>query len=150
MYMDLGLSKRKYKLLRTYNECLFGNKFYPSYENIQAAKKKCYPQNIIVNENGAKVKLQSLLDHTISQIMKLLSNQDFLDISTEELILHGKWGMDGASNQQNFKQKWSKNNDSDTNVMFDSTVFIICYVPLILTESNDSSRFYGEMIDHHL
>jgi len=141
MYMDLGLSKRKYELLRAYNKHLFGNKLYPPYAKIQAAKQKCYPQNISVTENGAKIKLQSLLDHTTSQIIKSLPNQDLLDIGTEELILHGKWGMDGASGQQNFKQKWSTNNNSDsTKVMSDSTVFAICYVPLMLTDSHDNNR----------
>lgn len=141
MFMDLGLSKRKYELLRNYNKSLFGDKLYPSYNKIQTAKKKCYPQNITVTENGAKIKLQSLLDHTTSQIIKSLPNPDVLDKSTEELILHGKWGMDGASNQQNFKQKWSTNNDSDnTNFTSDSSVFVICYVPLILIDSQDNNR----------
>lgn len=58
MYMDLGLSKRKYDLLRTYNKCLFGDKLYPSYTKIQVAKKQCYSQNITVTKNGAKIKLQ--------------------------------------------------------------------------------------------
>ncbi|EFN61673.1 hypothetical protein EAG_12979, partial [Camponotus floridanus] len=75
---------------------------YPSYTKIQVAKKQCYPQNITVIKNGAKIKLQSLLDHTTSQIIKSLSKQDFLGINTEELILYGKWGMDGSSDQQNF------------------------------------------------
>lgn len=85
--------------------------------------------------------MQSLLDHT-SQIIKLLPNEDFLNIGSEDLILHGKWGMDGTSDHQNFKQKWSTNNDDsdDTRVMSDSTVFVICYVPLMLTDSHDSNR----------
>lgn len=33
--------------------------------------------------------------------------------------------MDGSSDQQNFKQKWLTNNDSDdAKIMSDSTVFI--------------------------
>lgn len=51
MYMGLGLSRRKYELLRTYNERLFGNKFYPSYAKIHAVKKNCYPKDITVTEN---------------------------------------------------------------------------------------------------
>lgn len=39
MYMDLGLSRKKYELLRTYNEHLFGDKLYFPYAKIQAAKK---------------------------------------------------------------------------------------------------------------
>lgn len=39
MYMDLGLSRKKYELLRTYNKHLSGNKFYLPYAKIQAAKK---------------------------------------------------------------------------------------------------------------
>lgn len=86
--------------------------------------------------------MQSVLDHTTSQIIKLLPNEDFLNTGSEDLILLGKWGMDSSSNQQNFKQKWSTNNDDndDTRVMSDSTVFVICYVPLMLTDSHDSSH----------
>lgn len=72
-----------------------------------------------------KSNCNSLLDHTTSQIIKSLSKQNFLGIDTEELILYGKWGMDGSSDQQNFKQKWLTNNDSDdAKIMSDSTVFI--------------------------
>lgn len=70
-------------MLRTYNERLFEDKLYPSYAKIQAAKIKCYLQNITVTENGSEIKLQSLLDHTTSQIIKSLPNQDFFDIGTE-------------------------------------------------------------------
>lgn len=61
--------------------------------------KKCYPQNITITENGAEIKLQSLLDYTTSQIINSLPNHSF-DINTKKLTLHGKWGMDGASDQQ--------------------------------------------------
>jgi len=45
--------------------------------------------------------------------------------------------MDGASNQQNFKQKWSINNDKDAVYLSDSVVFVISYVPLILSSDNN-------------
>ncbi|KYQ54665.1 hypothetical protein ALC60_06472 [Trachymyrmex zeteki] len=99
MYMDLGMTKSKYQKLRMYNEDLHGDKLYPSYEDIKKAKEKRYPKDIIVIENGASVKLQSLLDHTVYRIFLTLDKEKFHALNSRELVLYGKWGMDGASGQ---------------------------------------------------
>lgn len=56
--------------------------------------------------------------------------------------------MDGASSQQNFKQKWFINNNKDATYLTDSTIFVISYVPLISCYLIIIS--YGKTIDHHL
>lgn len=143
MYMDLGLSKSKFELLRSHNLEMFGSKMYPPYGKIQIAKQKCYPNDVAATKYGASVKLQSLLNHTVERIFQTL----FCEIHTEHLIgdivLYGKWGMDGASDQQTFKQGWADDDDSqselteqdDENVekeanRSDKSIFIISYVPL--------------------
>lgn len=97
MYMDLEMTRDKYKKLRMYNEDLQGDKLYPPYEAIREAKKKCYSKDIIVTENGTSVKLQSLLNHTVHRMFLTLHKEILHALNIRELVLYGKWGMDGAS-----------------------------------------------------
>lgn len=157
MYMDLEMTKDKYKKLRMYNEDLHGDKLYPPYEDIREAKEKCYPKDIIVTENGASVKLQSLLDHTVHRIFLTLDKEKLHALNRTEFILYGKWGMDGASCQQTTRQQWleqkktsvnNRSNDSDDNGtsdgndaydeenLSDRAVFIISFVPTRLVANN--------------
>ncbi|EFN64878.1 hypothetical protein EAG_09125, partial [Camponotus floridanus] len=63
------LSKYQYEILRKATQDI-GHNIFPSYRKIIEAKKKCYPDNIIVTEKLAKVSLQDLLDHTSRRIME--------------------------------------------------------------------------------
>lgn len=76
LYMDMGLTRSKYIMLRKFNSKngIKTNKF-PSYEGIFRAKNDCYPLNITVTENGAKVELQNMLDHTVFRIAQILSTE---------------------------------------------------------------------------
>ena len=132
MYMDIGLTKAKYENLRKHNFILFGNKQYPPYEKILLGKQQCYPENITITETGAAVELQSLLDLTVVRIFSLISKENLKTVRNKQLILHGKWGLDGASGQQVFKQKWA-NNES---VNIDSSIFMVSYVPLNIMSSD--------------
>lgn len=139
MYMDLDLSRDKYNTLRSYNNILLGNKHYPSYDKLLKAKTECYPNKIYITERGAEVELQSLLDHTAQKILKC---KNFKILKDDSFILNGKWGMDGASGQQTFKQMWSNKNDADSTKFIekdfsDKSVFCICYVPLELSSKKD-------------
>lgn len=115
----------------------FASKQCPSYKKLQAAKIDCYPRDITITEKDAEVKLQALLDHTVLRIISSIIATDLQKTDCEDFVLYGKWGMDGASTQQNFKQKWSINNDKDATDLSDSTVFVISYIPLILTSDNN-------------
>lgn len=105
MYMYLEMTRDKYEKLRMYNEHLHGVKLYPSYKDIWEAKKKCYPKDITITGNGTSVKLQSLLDYTVRKIFLTLDKETLHALDNTELVLIGKWGMDGASNQQNTRQQ---------------------------------------------
>ena len=96
------------------------------------AKQQCYPENITITETGGAVELQSLLDFTAVRIFSLISNEDLKKVKNKQVILHGKWGLDGASGQQVFKQKWS----NDKSVNTDNSIFMVSYVPLSIMSSD--------------
>lgn len=152
MYMDLDLTKSKYNTLRSYNEKLLGHKNYPPYPKVSSAKTRCYPEDIHVTDNGANIELQSLLDHTIRRLIYSIAPEILGSLQDKSLILHSKWGMDGASSQQVLQQKRVKNTNKETSSKAvntaedastsneidehsnrsDHSVFIISFVPLEL------------------
>lgn len=91
------------------------------------------------------MKLQSLLDHTVRRIVQSSLTSKLSVENGEEFMLDGKWGMDDASGQQTFKQRWASD-DSETVIEFekypseeisDKSVFIISFVPLQITSKNN-------------
>lgn len=88
----------------------------------------CYPENVSANDFGAKVDFISLLDHTCKRIFTLLGQDQLKELREKNSTLISKWGMDGASNQQTTRQKWSV---EQTNAN-DASVFIVSFVPLQL------------------
>lgn len=141
---SLDLSKWKYLALRAFMATISNSTQLPSYRKLLEAKKKCYPDptDIEINEYGAKVKLQALLDLTVQRILQVVGER--VDTSSGELKMISKWGFDGASAQSIYKQK-SQTLDFD-----DSSVFMTSLVPLRLESANGviwqnpkpSSTFY--------
>ncbi|OXU19761.1 hypothetical protein TSAR_001075 [Trichomalopsis sarcophagae] len=153
MYLDLDLTKSKYDNSRTHNSVLYGDKLHPTYPSMCKAKNNCYPENIRVSKLGASVHLISLLEHTTKRILLTLNEKEFDAIKNRELILLGKWGMDGSSGQQNTRQNWKNEalnlmNDSDFSdedsylsdneiiSLSDNSVFMITFVPILLKTAN--------------
>lgn len=58
------------------------------------------------------------------------------------MLLRRKWGLDGASGQQQFKQKWSNILTNSKNS--DASVFIVSYVSLDLTISDGTVIWRNE------
>lgn len=138
LYMDLGLTKSKYIILRQYNaKHNKPNTYYPSYENIAKAKMDCYPINIEITETGASIKLQNLLDHTLYRLIQALTPNENRLLDGKQLIFKWKWGMDGASGQQNFKMS---GND-------DSSIFMLMVVPLQAVSDEDVVKLFGKIIN---
>lgn len=130
MLIEAELSKRQYNIIRSYNPDM-----YPSYPQIREAKKECYPdkESIKVTETLAEIKLQSLMDHTATRLLKDLQKM-LVTLEEEErrsLVLLCKWGCDGAQQAQ-YKQKFKCDSDSDAN-LFQSS-----FVPLRLICSKNS------------
>ena len=51
---------------------LKGANIYSNYQKLKAAKEQCYPQKefTVISESVAEVKLQALLDHTASRLVR--------------------------------------------------------------------------------
>lgn len=121
MFIEADLSKKQYevkkfqKVIRSLSPSV-----YPCYTKLQEAKKDCYPdkESFHVTETVAEIKLQKLMDHTVSRLFVDLT--EILDSLQEEeerkqLVLLCKWGCDGAQ-QMEYKQKFHCNTDSDANL----------------------------------
>lgn len=137
LMVDLRLSKYRYQLM--YEGSKTKNyKLYPSYNNVVAAKKRCYPlsETYQINETGFAIGLQSILDLTANRLFQTLSIGTTLPQSNQKLRMVSKWGFDGASGQSRYKQIF-QNLDSD-----DSCIFITTLVPIVLDCVNQSDTKY--------
>lgn len=129
IFLSLKLTKWQYNTLRK-SVIEKDINIFPSYYQVQHAKKECYPpkDTITVTETSAKIKLQALLDITTRRIMMpLVINSD-----CQELTLISKWGFDGASNQANYKQKIQTDNETTESDLDDSSIFMGSLVPIKL------------------
>lgn len=107
---------------------------FPSYRKVLAAKKNCYPKNVIYEEAKAEVPLQDLLDHAVQRLVLNDKVQNGInnvkDLFEPKLILNGKWGFDGATGQSKYKQRI--NNEQDT----DASLFCTTFIPIDLSFEN--------------
>lgn len=127
--VSLKLSRWEYNTLKnSTNE--YGINIFPSYYAIQKAKLENYPakEAITLTDTVAQIELQALLDLTVKRLFKCL-DEDFDEVT--ELTLVSKWGMDGASNQSNYKQTLDENED-------DSSIFMASLVPIKLVKNNET------------
>lgn len=133
LYLDMRLTKRKYQLLRIFNKKNnVSNEKFPEYGQIQRAKIDCYPSNIVVTDVSASVDMQDLVSHTVFRLIHCLKSEDITKLNNRELLLKCKWGMDGSSSQQRFKQGFM---DCASN---DASVFSVMFVPLDLNSPDES------------
>lgn len=66
-FLDSKMSKISYIAVQQHSKTAIGLKIFPSYLFITEAKKECYSENIIITEISAKVKLQSVINHTVKR-----------------------------------------------------------------------------------
>lgn len=121
IFVEADLTKRQYEIIYSSNKNV-----YPCYSLLQQAKKECYPkeESINVTETCAEIKLQDLLDHTTSRLIKYLGEEILESCSIEEnhnLELLTKWGCDG-SHQSQYKQKFENSADNDAHIFQSSLV----------------------------
>lgn len=103
MIVDANLSTHQYNLVRE-KARIVDSQMYPSYYKVQAATRLCHPDDIRVSETYAEVKLQSLMDHTVTRLCKAQEEviKAVNNLKTINIIV--KWGCDGAE-QNYYKQK---------------------------------------------
>ena len=125
--IEAKLSRRQYEVVRSKDK-----KRFPSYKVIQEAKKLCYPkiESIVVNSTSVEVKLQALLDHTASRLVVSLSEVILSRHTDGDFTLIYKWGFDGSSGLNPYKQKHSETEGDCIDI--DSSVFLSSLVPLRL------------------
>lgn len=130
LIIEAQLSRKQYDTIRNY-----ANNIFPSYKLVQAEKKRCYPQNIDINESQAIVPLQSLLDHTATRLIQSQENviQPHSTSTFEKLVLYSKWGFDGSSSHTQYKQKFISETADD------KYMFLSSLVPLRLSYKNDNN-----------
>jgi hypothetical protein len=114
LFVSAKLTMDQYNLLRD-SARQIGFNLYPSYFQIQKAKKDCYPTTKTVTETGATVNLQELLDHTFKRICKTITN---LPPKSDNLVLVCKWGCDGASGHGQYKQALAEKDDINSSIFF--------------------------------
>jgi len=122
LYLDLDLSDRKYKLLRSVVNGAHNNCF-PSLYSLNVTKNSLLPTNMTVDDISASVNLLELLELTVQSIIKIVRLE-----GSNELKLVCKWGFDGSSGHSQYKQTFT--NASST----DEYLFLIAMVPLKLVD----------------
>lgn len=120
IFVEGDFTRRQWEIIQSASKNI-----YPCYSLIQKAKKQCYPREeaIRVTETCIEVQLQALLDHTVSRLMKYLTEviESCTKKEKENLEIILKWGCDG-SQQSQFKQKFQNTTDSDANIFQSSLV----------------------------
>lgn len=129
---SLQLSKLKYIRLREISTEHDTN-LYPSYYQVQQAKKDCYlsVEAIRITDTLVEINLQALLDLTVHRILKVY---DIQKCYKTDFILISKWGFDGASGQSICKQRIS-NEIEIIEKPIDESIFISSLLPLKLMNS---------------
>lgn len=124
MMIDANLSTHQYNVIRDRVKEI-NKKMYPPYYKVKGAKLLCYPSDINVTETCAEIKLQSLLDHTITRLCKAQEEvlKSVTDLSGLAIIV--KWCCDGAE-QVRYKQKFTEEQSND------ESLFSISMVPIQL------------------
>lgn len=135
-FVDNNYTKNQYVNMRT--ECKKRNcNIFPAYHIIREAKKKCYPPNksITITETSCTIKLQSLIDHTIERLAVI--QEDVLKqtlTGNEKIYIIFKWGCDGSSGHSQYKQKFTDDDSSD------SDLFVVSVVPLQLYSVHEGTN----------
>ena len=105
-----------------------GADIYPAYNNVRAAKERCYPDPVAATESGFEVGLQALLDLTARRLLLVqegcVGTVVTCDGETTDLVLVLKWGCDGSTGHYQYQQKASSKNLSDSDLFLSSVVLL--------------------------
>ena len=119
---QLGLSDRRYRQLSQFWTKKREEGRLATLEDVVNEKKKSLPKDIIADSVKAVVPLQSLVDKTAEEIMKILEEKSII-VDGGELVLIGKAGGDGQGMQVRYNQKGDQRG---------TNFYTQAYVPLFL------------------
>lgn len=141
LLIELSLSQHQYQIIQGLSKARNAD-IFPPYNRMLEAKKLCYPDSasIEVNDVGASIKLQALLDHTAKRLLQTLSDEEISKLPSNLLLL-SKYGCDGASGQSRYKQPLKASTEDDAD---DSKVFMCSFVPLRIVEETNSKTIHWE------
>ncbi|KAK2578318.1 hypothetical protein KPH14_010923 [Odynerus spinipes] len=113
LYLDLGLSDRKYETLRCFVNKLHEDCF-PSIKTFRKIKNSFLSFNITITETSAEVDMQNLLNGTSDSILKLIKIEESCNLK-----LVCKWGFDALVplklvDMRNGKQLWINSRSPST------------------------------------
>lgn len=133
LYVDLKCTRQKYELLH-FQAKSRNSDLYPPYYKLVEAKKNCYPNgNIEISDVSVRIPLQSLLDHTTQRLIETFDASLLESIDRKNWQMICKWGMDGASGQQLYKQIFIEDDGSKS----DNSVFMISMMPLRIQSAKE-------------
>lgn len=146
LIIEAKLTKFSYSMLRKGSKQRKAD-IYLSYNKIKESKIKCYPDNYKVNEYGASIPLQNLVNHTAKRLLESLNISDQNLNEFKNLHLHFKWGCDGSSGHSEYHQKFIETEREvesgivSMNEKCDGNLFLFSLVPLQLVGSKNNSDF---------
>ena len=112
---------------------------FPPYYKVLEAKKNFYPDSFIVSDSHSEIKLQDLMNRTCASIVNIVCSSEVMDIpGFSNLKLIGKWGFDGSSGYNSYKQKFA---GSDEELLYhtDNSIFVTSFVPLRLLNGDHNN-----------
>lgn len=125
LYLDLGLTFRKYNILRSTMNSLNSDMF-PSYYALKQIESQRLPKIQDISDIHAEINLQELLDKTVESLISLVKDKISQLLC---LTLICKWGFDGSSGHSIYKQKLFNPNSTD------EFMFLIAFVPIRLVDN---------------
>lgn len=134
--LENNFSKAQYCNIQSENKSRNCN-IYPPYKSLTAVKSKCRPEGIEVLENMARVPLESLLQHTVSRLIKfqmdvlmaVLNKTESNSIDAELVV---SYGFDSSTGQSNYKQQYFQESENYS----DSSLLATTLIPLQLIDSD--------------
>jgi len=128
--IDCDFSDQQHQMLR--NASLRQNAdIYPPLYKLLEAKAKCHPSEIEISEIHARVPLQFMLNHILDRVLITVADDIPQMGVNAKGILYVKLGMDGASSQSNYNQKYDEADLAERSSNEDS-LFLTSITPLRL------------------
>lgn len=100
LYVLGNFTRHQYGLMRKYFPML------PSYKKVQLAKKKCYPEGIIISDGGGSVPVKALLEHSTRRALESMDEEERSKLKDgQQILVRVKTGTDSAGGLPEFKQQ---------------------------------------------
>ena len=139
--INLNIGREGYEYLRT--DLINSNNgvAYPPYNLVLNEKKKCYPNNIFVDEYKASIPLQDLVDHTSIRLIENL--KDLVNFSSsngpkKKLVMLYKYGFDGSGCHSIYNLKSDEKEDG----IHESNMFTSFICPIYLKDLENNKLIW--------